>query len=75
MGAKMKLKKQLKLQKDIEVPWYVWTKVGENAKFISVHGDQASLTNTADYGNVQELRAALAWYVDQLGGNIKWKKE
>jgi hypothetical protein len=75
MGAKMKLKEQLKLQKDIEVPWNVWTKFGENAKFISVHGNQASLTNTADYANMEELRAALGWYVDQLGGSIQWEKE
>jgi len=75
MGAKMKLKEQLKLQKDIEVPWSVWTKFGENAKFISVNGNQASLTNTSDYANMEELRAALEWYVDQLGGKVKWENE
>lgn len=70
----MKLKEQLKLQKDIEVPWYVWRMFGHCAKIIRLHGDQASLTNEGDFGNQEELRKAIEFYVDQLGGNVKWGK-
>jgi hypothetical protein len=70
----VKLKEQLKLQKDIEVPWHVWRMFGENAKKISLFGNQASLTNTADFANLEELRKAIEWYADQLGGEIKWGK-
>lgn len=69
----MKLKEQLKLQKDIEVPWHVWTKFGRSAKSISVNGSQASFTNEADYGTIEELRLAIEFYVEQLGGKVKWK--
>jgi hypothetical protein len=70
----MKLKEQLKLQKDIEVPWHVWRMLGENSKFITLAGNQASLTMEGDYGSMEELRAAVEWYVDQLGGKVKWGK-
>lgn len=70
----MKIKEQLKLQKDIEVPWHVWTKFGDCAKKISLRGDQASFTNESDYANLEELRRAIEWYADQLGGKIKWDK-
>jgi hypothetical protein len=69
-----KLKEQLKLQKDIEVPWHVWTKFGQCAKKISLHGNQASLTDEADFANLEELRIAIDWYAEQLGGKIKWEK-
>lgn len=68
----MKLKEQLKLQKDIEVPYHVWRMFGENSKFIVTAGAQASLGE--DYGSLQELRSAIEWYADQLGGKIKWEK-
>jgi hypothetical protein len=70
----MKLKEQLSLQKDIEVPWHVWTKLGPCAKKISLAGDQASLTNEADYASLEDLRKAIEFYVDQLGGTVKWSK-
>jgi hypothetical protein len=70
----MKIKEQLKLQKDIEVPWHVWTKFGACAKKISLHGDHASFTSESDYANLEELRGAIEWYADQLGGKIKWDK-
>jgi hypothetical protein len=44
------------------------------AKKISLHGNQASLTNEADFANLEELRKAIEWYADQLGGKIKWDK-
>jgi hypothetical protein len=69
----MKLKEQLELQSDIEVPWSVWRLFGsENCKYISIRGDQASFGE--DYGSKEELRAAIAWYVEQLGGKVEWDK-
>lgn len=70
----MKIKEQLKLQSDIEVPYHVWTAIGNNAKKISIMGHQASLTNDSDYKDIAELRKAIEWYADQLGGKIKWEK-
>lgn len=69
----MKIKKQLKLQKNIDVPFYVWRMFGQNCKVISMAGGQASLGE--DYGSLQELRSAIEWYVDQLGGKVKWEEE
>jgi hypothetical protein len=66
-----KLKEQLKLQKDIEVPYHVWRFLGANSKFILVRGDEASLGE--DFGKIEELRKAVEFYVDQLGGKIKWE--
>lgn len=70
----MKLKQQLKLQKDIEVPFHVWTCFGRGAETIFLSGDQARLTDEADYKTLEQLRAAIDWYADQLGGKVKWSK-
>lgn len=67
-----KLHEQLKLQSDIEVPYHVWTCFGEKSKVITLAGDQASLGE--DYKKLDELRKALDWYVNQLGGQVKWGK-
>lgn len=69
-----KIIEQVKLQEDIEVPWHVWRMFGHCAKRISLHGNQASLTNEGDFGNQEELRKAIEFYVDQLGGTVKWGK-
>lgn len=69
----MKLKEQLKLQKNIEVPYHVWRMFGQNCKVISMAGDQASFGE--DFGSLQELRSAVQWYVEELGGKVKWEKE
>ena len=68
----MKLNEQLKLQKDIEVPFHVWRMFGDQCKLISLAGNQASLGE--DYGTREELREAIGWYVEQLGGKVKWDK-
>lgn len=68
----MKLKEQLKLQKDIEVPYDVWRMFGENAKYVLIRGDQASFGE--DFGTIEELRKAVGWYADQLGGKVRWEK-
>jgi len=68
----MKVVEQLKLQKDIEVPYHVWRFLGTESKFILIRGDEASLGE--DFGTTQELRKAIEFYVDQLGGKVNWKK-
>jgi hypothetical protein len=70
----MKIIEQTKLQKDIEVPWYAWTKFGTVAQKIEIMGDQVCLAKGADFGNVDELRKAIEFYVDQLGGKVEWEK-
>ena len=71
----MKLKDQLKLQSNIEVPFDVWRLFGSKEKngTITMMGHQASFGE--DYGTLPELRSAIEWYVDQLGGKITWEKE
>ncbi len=68
----MKIIEQLELYKDIEVPYHVWRMFGEQCKLISLAGSQASLGE--DYGTTQELRRAIEFYVEQLGGTVKWSK-
>jgi hypothetical protein len=68
----VKLSEQLTLQSDIEVPWNVWRMFGERSKIVTVAGNQASFGE--DYGTQEELRYAIEWYADQLGGTIKWEK-
>lgn len=68
----MKLSEQLKLQKDIEVPYNVWRFLGNESKLILIRGDQASLGE--DFGNLEELRKAIEFYVEQLNGKVTWKK-
>ncbi len=69
----MKLKEQLKLQKDIKVPFHVWRMFAEECKIIHLAGNQSSLGG--DYATLQELRTAVEWYIEQLGGKVKWEKE
>jgi hypothetical protein len=71
----MKIIEQVKLQEDIEVPWRVWTKFGQSAKCITVMGKHVSLTDQGDFGTIEELREAIEFYVDQLGGTVKWSKK
>jgi hypothetical protein len=68
----MKVIEQVKLQKDIEVPFDVWRMFGGECKLIKVAGGQASFGS--DYGTVEELREAVKFYVEQLGGTVKWGK-
>ena len=68
-----KLKEQLELQKDIDVPYEVWVIFGEAAKYIGIAGQQASLGG--DFMEIEQIRKALEWYADQAGGTISWKDE
>jgi nitric oxide reductase activation protein len=59
--------------RELEVPHHVWTCFGERVKFISFFGDQISLGE--DFASLEEVRKALAWYVEQFGGKVKWTNE
>ena len=67
-----KIIEQIKLQETIQVPYDVWRMFGDQCKTILMAGDQASFGE--DYGTTEELRKAIEFYVDQLGGTIKWNK-
>jgi len=56
--------------KDIEVPFHVWRLFSTQAKHISFMGNQASFGE--DFASIEELRTAIEWYADQLGGAVKW---
>lgn len=56
---------------DITVPYNVWRFFGSSKKTVDFAGDQASLGE--DFGTLGELRDAVKWYVEQLGGTVKWK--
>jgi hypothetical protein len=57
----------------IDVPHHVWTKFGSQQKIITFAGDQVSLGE--DFGDLQQIRSALEWYVDQFGGKVEWKDD
>lgn len=69
----MKVKEQLKLQQNIDVPHGVWTIFGDQCKEIRMMGDQACFGE--DYASLEQLRAAIDWYAEQLGGQVKWSKK
>jgi hypothetical protein len=69
----LKLKDKMK-DNVIDVPWHVWTVFGEEAKTIFIGDDSASL-GSGDYKTLKELRTAMEWYVDHLGGKIVWDEE
>ena len=57
----------------IPVPWEVMRFTG--IKNIDLAGTGASFEipgTSTDFGTVSELRAALNYLVDQLGGSVKW---
>lgn len=71
MSRKKKIVDIVDSYPEIEVPYDVWRFFGRQCKFVSFAGDQASFGE--DYGAKEELRQCLDWYVDQLGGKVKWK--
>lgn len=71
----MKKKKAYQLMRDIkpiEMPYDVWrffTNCNKNIYFAS---EQASFGE--DYGSIEEIRAAIKWFVEQFGGEVKWNE-
>lgn len=74
MGRKkMKIKDIVVMQPDVEVPFHVWTLFSEQCKQVQFAGDQLSFGE--DYMDLDSARSAIEWYVDQLGGKVKWSKK
>jgi len=58
----------------VEIPWHV-ARLTEPRGSLKISGNQLCIGNyDADYGSIEECRAAIAWYVEQLGGKVKWQK-
>lgn len=58
---------------EVAVPWTHWRLLGNEAgKIIHISGSDICLGE--DYGSLDEARAAIAWYVEQLGGAVQWTK-
>ena len=70
----MRLKEQLELQSDIEVPWHVWRMFGNRAKngTVNIRGDQASFGE--EFASKEALRAANERYAERRGVKVKWEK-
>lgn len=61
-----------KMGYEIEVPWDVACYLAnQESNKICVVGSEVSLGS--DYGSLSECRAAIEWYVKQLGGSVKWE--
>lgn len=69
----MKAYKLIKIYKPVPIPWNVWRFLGSPQKEISVASYQICIGE--DYGSLEECRQAIEWYVDQLGGKVKWKTD
>lgn len=59
---------------EVEIPYKVWTALHENQLSVFIHGTDVCL-GSGDYKSITEAREAIAWYVEQLGGKVKWSKE
>jgi hypothetical protein len=58
--------------RSIDVPWDVYRLLGTNKK-IDICGDQASLAEDGDFGDLEEIRYAIQWLADQFGGKVRWE--
>lgn len=68
-----KFKAVQEINAKVSIPWHVMCilSAGE-IKEIEVVGNQISLGS--DFASLEEVRVAVAWYVEQLGGTVKWSK-
>ncbi len=67
-----------KIGTEVEVPFYEVSRLihGSRCRKLTVVGDQIELGGTdCDIGTLDECRTAIARYVQQLGGTVKWTKE
>jgi len=63
----------LDTQPDIAIPWEVYTVISDSRIQITFAGNQLSIGG-GDYVELYEARSAIEWFVDQLGGKVKWDK-
>lgn len=61
------------MQPSIKMPYHASRFFTEGSRQIDFAGDQLSLGE--DFGSLQEVRSAVEWLVDQLGGKVKWELE
>ena len=64
--------KKIKELHKIEIPYHVWTTFYETKKELYIFGDQLDLGS--DFKSLEDCRKAVAWFVEQLGGKVKWEE-
>lgn len=69
----LRLIDQLERIDNIEVPYHVWTALNGDNKAINFNS-WGEVCLGGDYKTILEARKAIEWYVDQLGGKVKWNK-
>lgn len=62
----------------VEVPWHVWTTLGgvktrSKGHRIEIFGEDMLLDDAKDFVSLIQARNAVEWYVNQLGGKVKWE--
>lgn len=72
-----KYKQIEKIGTEVKTPHHVGRCFGgpTTAHTLSIMGPDICLSDNGDYVSFKEAREALQWYVEQLGGSIKWKKD
>jgi len=60
-------------QPDIDIPWEVYAVISDSKIQITFAGNQLSIGG-GDYVELNEARDAIEWFVDQLGGKVRWDK-
>lgn len=71
------MQRYLQIQKigtEVTVPYEVWVCLHERPTSLHIIGEQVQL-GYGDFVSIEQARAALNWYVTQLGGSVKWQKE
>lgn len=53
-----------------DVPFHVWSLFGDKQRQIQLLGTDICLGE--DYATLKGCRQAIEWYVEQLGGTVKW---
>jgi hypothetical protein len=68
-----KYKQIQKIGTETFVPHAVWRLFSSKRQTISISGSDICLGE--DYASLKQARFAIGFYVDQLGGKVKWEKE
>lgn len=63
-----------KIGSDVAIPWNV-ARLTHPRGSLSIYGSLIGIgSDDADYGSLEEVRTAIEWYAEQLGGKVKWQK-
>ncbi len=73
---KPRLFDKIKDMNAVDVPYNVWNTFGDdrNVKQIN-YNSWGEVCLGGDYKSIPEARKTIEWYVNQLGGKVKWEKE